>query len=68
MRKDYADSWILFETLPWPMKGTDRRSLHYAYAPVGMTILLQGSSAGVKFSPLKFLRAQQNCHPDRSEA
>jgi hypothetical protein len=30
-------------------------------APVGMTILWRGA----KYFSLKFLRAQQNCHPDR---
>jgi hypothetical protein len=30
---------------------------------LGMTILLQG-----KFIPLRLLRLQHNCHPDRSEA
>ena len=34
------------------------------YAPVGMTILLQGSDT----VPLHLFRLLQNCHPDRSEA
>jgi hypothetical protein len=34
------------------------------FAPVGMTILLRG----LKDLLLELLRAQQNCHPDRSEA
>jgi hypothetical protein len=34
------------------------------FAPVGMTILLQGQ----RFLAGYLLRARQNCHPDRSEA
>jgi hypothetical protein len=34
------------------------------FAPVGMTILLQGSDT----VPLHLFRPLQNCHPDRSEA
>jgi hypothetical protein len=39
------------------------RSRKSGVAPVGMTILSRG-----RVFPLKPLRVQQNCHPDRSEA
>jgi hypothetical protein len=48
----------------WLISGKKQQVPPLRFAPVGMTILLPGST-GV---PLHLLRLQQNCHPDRSVA